>query len=214
MKDIAIFGAGGFGREVACLINRINSQKPTWKLLGFFDDTKQKGDQVSHYGPVLGTTDDLNKWEEPISIVLAVGSPISISVIKERITNDNAIYPNLIDPSFCIVDKDTFCIGRGNIIQKGCSVSCEVKIGDFNVLNGDIAIGHDVTIGNYNVVMPAVRVSGNVSIGQRNLIGVGSIIIQKNTIGNDVTLGAGAVLLTKPKNGSTYLGNPAKMFKY
>jgi len=32
MKDIAIYGAGGFGREVACLINKINEVNPTWNL--------------------------------------------------------------------------------------------------------------------------------------------------------------------------------------
>ena len=38
MKDIAIYGAGGFGREVACLLRRINEQAPKWNLIGFFDD--------------------------------------------------------------------------------------------------------------------------------------------------------------------------------
>ena len=33
MKDIAIIGAGGFGKEVACIINKINEIKPTWKFL-------------------------------------------------------------------------------------------------------------------------------------------------------------------------------------
>ena len=42
MKDIAIFGAGGFGREVACLIKRINKQQPnTWNFIGFFDDDEK-----------------------------------------------------------------------------------------------------------------------------------------------------------------------------
>ena len=40
MKDIAIFGAGGFGREVACLIKRINEKEPTWRFIGFFDDNE------------------------------------------------------------------------------------------------------------------------------------------------------------------------------
>lgn len=35
MRDIAIYGAGGFGRETACLIKEINSVKPTWNLIGF-----------------------------------------------------------------------------------------------------------------------------------------------------------------------------------
>ena len=41
MKDIAIFGAGGFGREVACLINRINLHVVhiEIQLTRFHDDT-------------------------------------------------------------------------------------------------------------------------------------------------------------------------------
>ncbi|MDR1459358.1 MAG: serine acetyltransferase, partial [Bacteroidales bacterium] len=43
MKDIAIYGAGGLGREIACLIRHINENEPTWNLIGFFDDGKAKG---------------------------------------------------------------------------------------------------------------------------------------------------------------------------
>lgn len=38
VKDIAIFGAGGFGREVACLLRKINAVEPTWNFVGFYDD--------------------------------------------------------------------------------------------------------------------------------------------------------------------------------
>lgn len=214
MNDIAIFGAGGFGKEVACLIKRINDVGGEWNLVGFFDDTMSKGTPVSHYGIILGGIDDLNNWGNKISVAIAVGAPDSIFTIKNKIQNSNVSYPNLVDPSFTIVDSNTFEIGHGNIIQAGCSVSCDVKIGDFNVLNGDVAIGHNVIIGDFNVIMPAVRLSGSVIIEKRNLLGVGCIILQKLIIGNNVRIGAGAVLLTKPKDGGVYLGNPAKMFKY
>ena len=69
-------------------------------------------------------------------------------------------------------------------------------------------------IGDYNAMMSDIRISGEVTIGNENLIGVGSIILQQMKIGNGVHLGAGAVLMTKPKDNSTYLGNPAKLFKY
>ena len=62
MKQIAIYGAGGFGREVACLLNKINEVEPTWELVGFFDDGIEKGTQVSHFGKVLGGIDELNAW--------------------------------------------------------------------------------------------------------------------------------------------------------
>lgn len=38
MKDIVIIGAGGFGREVAWLIEDINRIKQTWNIIGFVDD--------------------------------------------------------------------------------------------------------------------------------------------------------------------------------
>lgn len=211
VKDIAIYGAGGFGREVACLINRINEVEPTWNLVGFFDDDASlKGKQISHYGPYLGGMDELNKWENPLAVVVAVGSPKAVKCIVERIANQKIEFPNIIHPNFVINDPETFQIGRGNIIQRGCSVSCDVAIGDFNTLNGSIVFGHDDKVGNFNSFMPDIRVSGEVSIGDCNFFGVGSIILQQIKIGNNIRLGAGSVLMTKPKDGNLYMGVPAK----
>lgn len=214
MKDIAIFGAGGFGREVASLINWINSTKPTWNIIGFFDDRLERGKQISHFGKVLGGIAELNAWDTPLDLVIAIGNPKSLHGVIERITNSSISYPNVIAPNFGVSDKATFSIGQGNIIGSGCAVSVDVKIGNFNIFNADIIMGHDAQIGNYNVLMPDIRVSGEVSIGEGNLIGVGSIILQQIKVGKNVHLGAGAVLMTKPKDGGTYIGNPAKLFKY
>ena len=65
MKDIAIYGAGGFGREVACLIRIINESldEPRWKVIGFFDDNPDLKGTKNEYGTVLGGRDELNKWE-------------------------------------------------------------------------------------------------------------------------------------------------------
>ena len=83
MKDIAIYGAGGFGREVACMINKINSINSTWNLIGFFDDGRPIGNMVSHFGRILGNIDTVNNWTFPISIVLCIGNPNTM--IKETI---------------------------------------------------------------------------------------------------------------------------------
>ncbi len=74
MKDIAIFGAGGFGREVACLIDRINQNEPTWNFIGFFDDNLSlKGKMISHYGPCLGGTEDLNNYKDELAVTIPKG---------------------------------------------------------------------------------------------------------------------------------------------
>lgn len=216
MKDIAIFGAGGFSKEVATLVGKINEQEgDKWNIVGFFDDNSYLwGNTVSYYGKVLGGMDILNKWPTPLDVVIAIGNPIAIKKVREGINNPHISFPNLISPDFGIADPISFKMGEGNIIQKGCWASNDVSIGDFNLFNCDVAIGHDVVVGKYNVFMPDIRISGEVKICECNLIGVGSIILQQIKIGNNVHLGAGAVLMTKPKDGCTYLGNPAKLFKY
>ena len=218
MKDIAIFGAGGFGREVACLIEQIDdpfeSEIKQYHLIGFFDDGVPAGTQISRFGKVIGGMGELNQWETPLSVVIAIGDTYSLHAVQQRITNKNIDFPNLIHPSFGTADIDSFHIGKGNIIQGGCYASCDTRIGDFNILNGSVVMGHDAIIGNFNVIMPAVRISGEVKIGNGNFFGVGSIVLQQLKIGNDVRLGAGSVLMTKPKNGNLYIGVPAKKTEF
>lgn len=214
-KNIAIYGAGGFGREVACLINRINEVEPTWNLVGFFDDDSEKnGKMVSHFGLCLGGMDELNVWPEELSVVVAIGSSLVVKKIVDQIDNANIVFPNLIDRTFYLADPETFCIGKGNIIQGPGAATCDVSLGDFNVLNGSVVLGHDVKIGSFNTLMPAVRVSGEVQIGQYNFLGVGSIVLQRIRIGNNIRLAAGSVLMTRPKDGCLYMGNPARKTEF
>lgn len=215
MKDIAIYGAGGFGREVACLISRINGTSQTWNLIGFFDDNPDlKGKMISHFAPCLGGIVEVNNYKNDLCITIPIGNPGIVKSIVERIINNRISFPNLIDPSFCVADSESFSIGQGNIIQGGCSASCDVSFGDFNVLNGSVVFGHDAKVGNYNTFMPATRISGEVIIGDDNFFGVGSIVLQQIKIGNGVRLGAGSVMMTKPKDGNLYIGNPATRFRY
>ena len=214
-KRIAIYGAGGLGREVAGGIQRINrAGMGNWELVGFYDDAKPIGFKVSHLGEVLGGMDELNTMDEPLALAIAVGTPTSRKMIHDRITNPMISFPNLISPSFKVLDPSTFKIGIGNIIQDNCSVTCDVEIGDYNVLNGSNVMGHDVKVGDFNVMMPGVRLSGEVVIGNGNLLGVDSVVLQRVKVGDSITLGAGSVLMTKPKDGFTYIGVPAKKFDF
>lgn len=207
MKDLAIFGAGGFGQEVACLIR---NNLPEWNIIGFFDDGKTKGQQIMSFGPVLGGMNDLNSWSTELAVVIAIGNPKTVKLLVEKIINPKVFFPNIIHPNFRKIDAETFSIGKGNIIADDCRVSCNVSLGDFNVFNGDINVGHDAKLGSFNSLMPAVRISGEVIIGNCNFFGVGSIVLQQIKIGDNIKLGAGSVLMTKPRNNQLYVGNPAR----
>lgn len=213
MKDIAIYGAGGLGREVACLIRLINEVEEQWNLIGFFDDGLLQGDK-NEYGVVLGGIDELNSYNRPLCLAIAVGSPCVVKNIYDRIKLINVDFPNLIAPNLTLLDKKNFHMGYGNIISVGCSISCNVHLGNFNLLNSRINIGHDTLIGDFNSFMPAVLISGEVVIGECNFFGVASVVLQGLKIGNNTTIGANSLIIRKTKNDMTYVGSPAIIVKY
>ena len=115
MKDIAIYGAGGFGREIACLIKEINNVEPTWNLIGFFDDGKDIGYQTE-YGKVLGGIENLNNYSQQLSIAIAIGNPAIVSQLSSSICNPVIEFPNIISPSVCFLDRNNISMGYGNLI--------------------------------------------------------------------------------------------------
>jgi len=213
MKDIAIYGAGGYGREIACLINAINKVKKEWNLVGFFDDGLPIG-YKNEYGKVLGGISELNNHPRQLSIVMAIANSTTLESVVKKIINTQIDFPNIIAPNTRVFDTKTMFIGFGNIIGFTSSISCNVHIGNFNRLNGDVSLGHDVIVGNFNLLNTSTRISGEVSIGDYNFFGVGSVVLQQRQIGNYTTIGVNSVIIKRTKDNATYIGNPAIQFKY
>lgn len=210
MKDLLIYGYGGFGHEVACLIEHINRANPTWNLVGYIDDNDALVGSKCKYGEVVGNCEVLNQWDKPVSVVIAIGSVKALEFVAKKITNPLVEFPNLIAPNVFFFDKESVTMGKGNIVTFGCRFSCNTSIGDFNVLNGNISMGHDASLGNYNVLFPETRISGQTSIGDRNFFGARAFVSQGLKLGNDCRYGAGCFVLRKTKDGNLYMGNPAK----
>jgi len=208
MKDIAIYGAGGFGREVACLIRAINKVEPRWNLIGYFDDVQIKGEN-NGFGRILGGIDDLNAYDKALSIVMAIGTPTVVAAIVSRIDNSYIDFPNIIAPDIIYLDTSTLVMGKGNLVMFQSLISCNVTMGDFNLLNCGVSLGHETKLGSYNALMSYVKISGDVKIEDSNYFGVCSVVLQKMKIGNNTTIGTNSVIMRKTKDNTTYFGNPA-----
>ena len=190
MRDIAVYGAGGFGCEIACLIKLVKE-----RLRG----------ASKKYGKILGGKSELNVWDMPLDIAVAIGSPKILKCVVEKIINPNITFPNIIAPSVDFLDESSVQFGIGNIICNKSVLSYNTSLGNFNLLNVFTQLGHDSKIGNYNIIMPSVNISGGVVVGDCNLFGV------KST-GNNVNITPGSVMMRNGKDERTYLGNPAKVF--
>ena len=212
MNDVVIYGAGGYGREIASMIKAINLDEPTWNFLGYIDDGVRIGTK-DRYGEVLGTGEFLNQYTKALDVVIAIATPRHRVGIVKRITNPLISWPNLIAPDVKIFDIDSLNIGIGNILFYSCRISCEVTIGDFNLMNSIVSLGHDVKLGNYNVLMPNTRISGESVVGDTNFFGVNSLMLQGLKVGNNTRIGAASVVMRSTKDDSLYFGNPARRIK-
>lgn len=209
MKDIAIYGAGGLGREIACIIKEINRKSQTWNLAGFFDDSIPAGRRID-YGVLLGGIDALNGWKGELSVIFGIASPAAVSSLAGKITKEDISFPNIISPDVTFLDCESIRMGKGNYISSRTVIGCNVSIGNFNSIGVCSTLGHDCTLGDFNVLMPSVQVCGNVEVGQRCFLGINSVVLQQKKMGNNVTLGAGSILMANADDDRTYFGNPAR----
>ncbi|GAB1446301.1 acetyltransferase [Flammeovirgaceae bacterium] len=207
VNNIAIYGAGGLGREVALLISQINGVKPMWKFIGFFDDQMTKGQQIDG-SSVLGGMDDLNQYNQPLALAVAIAAPSVRKEVVSKIRNERVEFPTLIHPG-ANTGSDKNGIGHGCIITAGCILTTGICIEDFVMINLATTIGHDAVLGQFTSVMPGCHISGNVKMGSETLMGTGASILQNITIGANSIIGAGAVVTKSFPSHSKLVGVPA-----
>lgn len=208
MEKIVIIGAGGFGREIQWLIERINKVEESWEILGYIDDGVEVGTEVDGY-QVLGNSDYLFHIKEPLSAVCAIGNVFTRKKVVDKVSKNCKLrFPSLIDPS--VMKSERIEWGQGNIVCASNILTADIQIGDFNIINLACTVGHDVKMASYVTVYPGVNISGCVTIGEFCEIGTGSQIIQGKRIGSEVIVGAGSVVVRDALERGTYVGVPAK----
>ena len=212
MKDIAIYGAGGFGREVKMLIDQINKVDNKYNFIGYFDDGYKIGQKINGY-PVLGGINELNNFSSDLQLVFSLASPKVKEKLLMSISKRNITYPILIHPN-CLIGDDNVTIGEGSIICAGNIITVDIVIGTHVILNLGCTVGHDTGIGDYSSFMPNVSISGEVNIGKGVYCGTGVKIINQLQIGEYTTIGAGAVVAKSLPTNCTAVGIPAKPIKF
>lgn len=211
IQDIAIYGAGGLGRELALMIQQINKQNQQWNIVGFFDDGLNRNDKVDNWA-VLGGLAEANRWNKKLSVALAIADSQVRFKLANQLVNPQIHFPTLIHPSCNTGDEQRNHFGKGVILTANVVLTTNVNLKDFVIVNLATTIGHDVTIGTCSSIMPGCSISGNVKIGERTQVGTGGRFLQNISVGNDSVVGAGAVVTKSFPSNCKLMGVPASNF--
>ena len=213
MKDLIIFGASGFGREVAWAVERVNKVSPTWNLLGFMDDNDDiQGANINGYS-VIGKTGDVRNYPDAYFVVAVGASKTREKIVSNMKTvNPNINFGKVIDPS--VEMSDLVTVGEGSIICAHTIITVNIEIGSHVIINLDCTIGHDAVLKDFVTLYPSVNVSGITNIGHAVELGTGMQIIQGKSVGDYSIVGAGAVVVKDIPEKCTAVGSPAKPIKF
>lgn len=212
-EAIVIYGASGFGREVAWLVESCQDNRI---VVCFIDDDEKKQGANLNGIPILGLEQAAERYADA-KIVGGIGNPKIRETLMKKAARCGFNFGTVIHPR---VEMSKWVhMGIGAVICAGNIFTTNIRVGKHVQINLACTIGHDVVIGDYATLAPGVHISGCVEIGKRTYIGSGAVIINGTpdepiVIGDDSVIGAGACVTKSIPSGQTWGGVPAKAIKH
>jgi sugar O-acyltransferase (sialic acid O-acetyltransferase NeuD family) len=216
----AVFGTGGFGREIAPFVREQNARLDPEiarqdDALVFVDDSAEPGTQCN--GLKVLTFAELSSAEHrDRHVVVAIGDGHTREKIEARCREAGLTIGKAIAPTTRILGPNE--IGDGAVLCDNVVITSNAKIGRGFQANIYSYVAHECVIGDYVTFAPRVSCNGNVHIGDYAYIGTNASFIQGKegrplTVGEGAIVGMGAVV-TKPVEPYTVVtGNPAKLLR-
>lgn len=211
MKQVAIFGVSGFGREVLPLARAqwIASVQP-FELV-FVDDNPPIQEVSGH--AVLNYAQWFQREASSRHINIAVANSAIREKLVQRCVADSVRFFEVRAAN--TIQLDDVTLGEGAILCPFVTLTSNIRIGRHFHANIYSYVAHDCVIGDFVTFAPGVKCNGNVVVEDHAYIGTGAVIKQGRSgqplvIGRGAVVGMGAVVTTSVPPGVTVVGNPAR----
>ena len=213
MFKIVIFGSGHHAKVIFSEIIKIKK----FRLLGFVDDFKNKGDLIVSLNKKkfynLGSIKEVINKKNNFKGIIGVG----LNFVREKIVYDI----NKIDNNFKfqkIISNDAtinsnVVIDEGTLVCSGSTINTGTSIGRHCIINTSCSIDHDNKFSDFSSAGPGVVTGGNVEVGYQSHLGLGCLVRQNIKILNNTIVGFGSLVNKDCKKNSIYQGSPAKIIR-
>ena len=211
MKQYAIYGVSGFGRQTMPLARQqLDSFGEPYQLV-FVDDNPTAQECNGHQ--VMTYERWLNEPGKSHHINIAIADSAIRQKLAERCVVNKLEFFQARASNAVVLDDVR--LGEGAIICSFVTLTCNIRIGKHFHANHYSHVAHDCFIGDYVTFAPGVRCNGNVVVEDHAYIGAGAIIKQGQAgsplvIGSGAVVGMGAVVTKRVPAGVTVIGNPAR----
>lgn len=201
-KKLIIIGAGGHGKVVADIAQKMNK----WKSIAFLDDNDNI--KYSMGIKIIGKTSEVSRYITDCDVLVGIGDNSIRRTIQEKLESEVASIPLLIHPSAVIGEKVE--LGSGTVVMPGVIINSCTKIARGCIINTSATIDHDCLIEDFVHISQGSHLAGTVKVGEESCLGIGSLVSHNVNITSGCKVGAGAVVVNDLTEPGTYFGNPAR----
>lgn len=210
MEELLLIGIGGFGRETADAVRAVNSNVPTWDLLGFLDDDRGRHGTVVSGLPVLGPIEMVHERPD-VLVAICTGRPdnyVSRRMIAQRLALGSERYATIIHPTAAISSSSR--VGPGSVLLAHVDLTADVVIGRHVAVMPQVVLTHDCQVDDWATLAAGVRVGGSCHIAEEAYIGSGVCLREGTTVGRRALVGMAAVVLEDVPEERLWFGAPAR----
>ncbi len=206
----AVYGTGGFAREVLPLI---------YQQYGLGVDIVFVDDATAMYGKLVNNVRVVG-FEQAVAearkFSIAIGDCSLRQKLALKCEDAGVEFVDVIAKSHeqYLVDEQ----GDGLIACANSIFTSNCKIGKHFHANIYSYVAHDCHIGNYVTFAPRVNCNGNIVVEDLVYVGTGAVLRQGSpgkplVIGRGAIIGMGAVVTRDVAANTTVVGNPARLLK-